>query len=192
MQSQIKVLKADGSNEEYLYTKVMSTINSALMAAGHADTYVAEKLADVVTYYLYQNRDAETISSSEIFSIIEASLATSGYECAAAALSEQHYRRKLKRKRTKVAAVDVRELGDAEAVCIASDEAWVSDWDKSHIIAKLQADYALDCQTARTIASTVEEKILNMGLTVVPASLIKQVVLNDTALTLRARRQLQT
>jgi len=46
-------------------------------------------------------------------------------------------------------------------------------------------------QTARTIASMVEEKVLNMGITSVPVSLIKQLVWNDAALVLRAERQLQ-
>jgi hypothetical protein len=38
----------------------------------------------------------------------------------------------------------------------------------------------------------VEEKIFNMGITSVSASLIKQLVLGDTATVLRAQRQLQT
>jgi hypothetical protein len=42
------------------------------------------------------------------------------------------------------------------------------------------------------IASMVEEKIFNIGITLVPASLIKQLVLGDAAAVLRAQRQLQT
>jgi hypothetical protein len=38
----------------------------------------------------------------------------------------------------------------------------------------------------------VEEKIFSIGLTSVSASLIKQLVLGDTAAFLRAQRQLQT
>jgi hypothetical protein len=40
------------------------------------------------------------------------------------------------------------------------------------------------------IASMVEEKIFSMGVTLVPASLVKQLVLGDTATVLRAERQL--
>jgi hypothetical protein len=52
--------------------------------------------------------------------------------------------------------------------------------------------YDLCTQTARTIASMVEEKIFNMGISLVPSSLIKQLVLGDTAAVLRAEQQLQT
>jgi len=38
----------------------------------------------------------------------------------------------------------------------------------------------------------VEEKIFNMGISLVPSSLIKQLVLGDTATVLRAQQQLQT
>jgi hypothetical protein len=38
----------------------------------------------------------------------------------------------------------------------------------------------------------VEEKIFNMGITLVTASLIKQLVLGDAAAILRAQRQLQS
>jgi hypothetical protein len=45
---------------------------------------------------------------------------------------------------------------------------------------------------ARAIASMVEDKIFNMGISLVPTSLIKQLVLNETALVLQAEEQLQT
>ena len=67
-----------------------------------------------------------------------------------------------------------------------------SRWDKSKIVNDLVTNYDVSRQTARTIASMVEEKIFNMGLTSVPASLIKQLVLGDTAAFLQAQRQLQT
>ena len=53
---QIKVIKADGGVEEYLYTKVMGTINNALSAVDQADVDIAEQLAEVVTYFLYHEK----------------------------------------------------------------------------------------------------------------------------------------
>jgi len=67
-----------------------------------------------------------------------------------------------------------------------------SRWDKGRIVQDLISKHSLSRQTARTVASMVEEKIFNMGITVVPASLVKQLVLSDTAAVLRAQRQLQT
>ena len=54
MQTQLKVKKQDGAIEEYLHTKVMGTISNALASVGEADTFIAEQLAEVVTYYLYR------------------------------------------------------------------------------------------------------------------------------------------
>jgi hypothetical protein len=52
--------------------------------------------------------------------------------------------------------------------------------------------YDLCRQTARMIAGMVEEKIFGMGITLVPSSLVKQLVLGDAAAVLRAQEQLQT
>jgi len=54
------------------------------------------------------------------------------------------------------------------------------------------AGHNVSRQVARTIASMVEEKVFSMGLTVVPLSLIKQLVMADAAAVLRAQEQLQT
>jgi len=54
------------------------------------------------------------------------------------------------------------------------------------------AKHGISQQTARAIASMVEEKIFRMGMTMIPASLVKQLVLSDAAAVLRAQEQLQT
>ena len=54
------------------------------------------------------------------------------------------------------------------------------------------SNYGLTRQTARTVASLVEEKVLKMGIPMIPASLIKQLVLGDAAAVLQAQQQLQT
>ena len=61
MQMQLKVRKEDGSIEEYLHTKVMGTISNALATVGEADIFVAEQLAEVVTYYLYQQQKGRNV-----------------------------------------------------------------------------------------------------------------------------------
>ncbi len=192
MRMQLEVTKADGTVEEYLHTKVIGAISNALVAVGQPDVHVAEELADVVTYYLYRRDTPHSLTTSEIFSIIKAVLSTTGYEQAAIALTEHRFERKLKRSRVEVVAVDMQELADAELLCEAGQCAARSQWDKGKIVADLVSKHGLCRQTARTIASMVDEKVLNMGLTVVPASLIKQLVLSDTAAVLRAQRQLQT
>jgi len=189
---QLKVVKADGTVEEYLHTKVVGTISNALGRIGQADICTAEQLAEVVTYFLYHKQKPFIATSNEIFSMIEVVLAGTGYEEAAVALSEHHFERKLKRSRIEVVSVDICELADAETFCKVEKSESRCRWDKSRIVRDLVTKHDVCRQTARTIASLVEEKIFNLGVTLVPASLVKQLVLRDAAAVLRAERQLQT
>ncbi|MHC4059999.1 MAG: hypothetical protein ACYSTZ_03940 [Planctomycetota bacterium] len=189
---QLRVMKADGSVEEYLHTKVVGTISNALSTVDQADIHMAEQLAEVVTYFLYSKQKPLVVTSGEILSIIEAALTTTGYEDAAIMLSEHHFERKLKRSRIEVVSADIQEISDAQLLTKAGQVSDRTRWDKSRIVKDLVTKHDVCRQTARTIASMVEEKIFKMGITLVPASLIKQIVLGDAVAVLRAERQLQT
>jgi len=186
----LQVIKADGSAEEYLHTKVLGTISNALGLVGQADIAIAEELAEVVTYHLHHRNGQRSVTSGEIFSMIKAVLASTGFEQAAIGLTEHHHQRKLKRNRTEVVSIEVCELSDA-AQCGCAESHLRSRWDKSRIVGDLVSEYGICRQAARTIASLVEEKVLGIGVNPVPASLIRQLVLGDTAAVLRAHEQLQ-
>ena len=192
MQTQLKVVKTDGIVEEYLHTKVLGTISNALAGAGHADVYMAEQFAEVVTYYLYHQENRRSVTSMEILSVIKAVLTSTDYEEAATELSEHYLQRKLKRSRIEVFSVDIRELTDAEVFARNGQSNDNCRWDKSRIVSDLVEEYNICRHTARTIASMVEEKVFNMGITRVPGSLVKQLVLGDAAAVLHAEQQLQT
>jgi len=188
---QLKVRKENGSIEEYLHTKVMGAISNALAGVGEADIFVAEQLAEVVTYYLYQQQKGRSVNSGEILSIIKAVLSATGHEDAAVALNEHHFERRVKRSRVQVASIDVQELTDAKLLASGEELDGKCRWDKSVIVRSLVTKHGIAAQTARAIASMVEEKVFRMGMTLVPASLIKQLVLGDAAAVLRAQEQLQ-
>ena len=190
VRSQLKVVKADGDIEEYFYTKVIGTISNAFSRIGRSDVYIAEQLADVVTYYLYHQDNVHSVTSSEIFSVIVAVLTETGYENAADALSEYHFKRKFNRLRTEVISIDIQ--GITEARILADTEQIDSgiQWDKSRIVNTLIRDHEFDLPEARMIASVVEDRVFNMEITKVPTSLIKQMVLSEAAVVMRARRQL--
>ena len=189
---QLKVVKTDGSVEGYLHTKIIGTISNALSRINQPDISVAEELAEVVTYFLYNRENQRSVTSSEIFSIIKAVLTATKYEDAAIALNEHHFERRLKRSRTQVVSINIEKLADAERLCKTEQSDGRVRWNKSKIVKDLMEKHGVSKQTARTIASMVEEKIFNMGSTLIPASLIKQLVLGDTAAIMRAERQLQT
>jgi transcriptional regulator NrdR family protein len=190
--AQLKVVKADGAIEGYLHTKVVGSINNALGAIGEADIDIAEQFAEVVTFFLYHQQGRRCVNSSEILSMVKVVLASTGYEAAAAALSEGHFERKLKRSRTEVISIDLQDLADAEFFVGVEEAGIRCRWDKSQIVEDLIAERGVGRQAARMIAAMVEEKIFSMGMTRVPSSLIKQLVLGDTAAVLRAQEQLQT
>jgi hypothetical protein len=176
---QLKVIKADGGIEEYLHTKIIGTISNALSASGHDSSFVAEQLAEAITYYLYNNSSAGTVASGEIYSIIQAMLSTTGYDDAALVLNNYHFTRELMRHRI-------------EVVETSPDRAGAIGWNKSQIVNDLVVKSGMQRATARAIASMVEEKILRIGIGKVPKSLVKELVKIETKAMLEAQQQLAT
>jgi len=192
IQMQLRVIKADGTTEEYLYTKVIGTISNAFTGAEQPDICIAEHLAEAVTYFLYNRKKPLLVSSSEIFSVIKTVLSSTGYDDAATVLSEHQFQRRLKRARVEVLSGDITKLSDAERLSEYSATSSPYPWNKSKIVSYVIKKHNVNRKTARAIASMVEEQVFNMGLTQVPTGLIKQLVLGDTAVALRAERQLLT
>lgn len=191
MKKQLRVVKTDGTTEEYIHTKVVGTIHNAFSATGRPDIEMAEDLAEVVTYYLYRRHDQREVSSSEILSMIKAVLTSTSYESAALALGEHAIERRLKRARTEVLVVDVHDFADVQRLHGTRQPPARVPWDKGRIVQDLTAESGLPRQTARAVAATVEERVFGMGMTAVPRSLIKQLVLGEAAVMLRAQEQLQ-
>lgn len=192
MRKQLQVIKADGTTEEYIHTKVIGTINNALSAVNRPDMAMAEDLAEVVTYYLYRKQERREVGSSEILSMVKAVLVSTGYETAAAALGEYALERRLQRLRTEVLAVDVQDFDDVERLYQSRQSLERVPWDKGRIIDELTGESGISRQTARVVAALVEERIFKMGMTLVPQSLLKQLILGEAATVLQAQRDLQT
>jgi hypothetical protein len=170
---QLKVIKADGGIEEYLHTKIIGTISNALADSGNESVFVAEQLAEAITYYLYNNNSGGAVGSGDIYSMIQAMLSTTGYDDAALALNNHHYTRELMRHRIEV----VNSQGRTR-------------WNKSQIVHDLVCREGMQPQTARTIASMVEERVLRIGLSKVPTSLICELVEIEMQAILEAQQQL--
>jgi len=159
---QLKVVKADGTIEEYLHTKVLGTIANAFAGTGQDTTFVAEQLADAITFYLYGTHQADgQVSTSEIYFMIQAMLTATGHDEASLVLNNYHFTRALTRKRTEV--VD-SFLGENQ-----------QSWNKSQITFALVRQ-GIEMSSARTIAGMVEEKVLRMALNRVPKRLIAELV----------------
>jgi len=166
---QLQVIKADGSKEPYLHTKVIATFVNAFVEPAEKNTFLASQLAESVTYYLYNSRNSETITSSEIFSIIKAVLSSTGFDFAAQVIAEHNHRRNLLRSRIQVVA----KAGSLRIAELANQS---QPWNKSKIINSLITEQNFDQASARTIASLVEEKILDSGFHLIPADFVKFLV----------------
>jgi len=118
-------------------------------------------------------------------------LTSTGYEDAAAALSEHHIQRRLKRSRIEVVKPGPQHVPAAGTFARLDEFENKSPWDKSRIVAHLLTKHNIERQTARTIAAMVEEKVFKIGLNRVPADLVEQLVLSDAAAMLQAQDDLQ-
>jgi hypothetical protein len=185
------VIKADGIQEGYLHTKVIAAFVNALAEPVEDNISVAREFAEAVTFYLYNKYGRDNITSSEILSIIQAVLSSTGYDNAAANLAEHHCRRNLLRARVEVTKSDIQKISDVVKLRQDITLQMPNHWNKSKIIYDLVTDYNLDITTARTVASMVEEKILASGFRTVPSAFIRFLVLLQTQAILSAQRQLQ-
>ena len=158
MEKQLRVKKADGTTEAYLHTKVIGTINNGLSAAGEPDVMLAEDLAEVVTYYLYNKPRVQQVSSNEIFSMIKAVLTATGFELAAVVLSEHALERRLMRDRTEVVAIDVQTFKDVRRLYHGRHLERRARWDKTRIVRDLTSKSGLPRQTARAMACSMVAK----------------------------------
>ena len=192
MKRQLRVKKADGTTEAYLHTKVIGTINHALTAAEKSDIVFAEDLAEVVTFYLYNKPHRRTVNSHEIHAMIKVVLVATDQEDAALTLTKHTLERRLTRARTEVVALEMNDFSDAREFYEMKQPATCSPWNKAQIVCDLINRLDIPHQTARVVASTVEERVLRMGMTKVSLSLIKQLVWEAAAAMLQAERELQT
>lgn len=179
---QLEVVKTDGSVEEYLHTKVLGTFSNALVLTGESNLFAAEQFAEAVTFYLYSKEGENVISSEQIHLMVQAVLDSTGHQDAAAALGNHRMGRKLKRGRIEVVADGDEQEELSYSAC---------QWDKSRVVRDLITSDGLTRDIARAIASSVEEKVLNLGMMRVRSSLIEQLVLADAEAMAKAKELLE-
>ncbi len=175
----LKVIKTDGTVEEYLHTKVIGTFNNALGLIDQPNVFAAEQFAEAITFHLYHKQSQQYVASDEIHLMVQAVLSATGYGNAAAALNACRMNRAIRRRRVEIIDADGDRGDDRQP------------WNKAIIVDELVTQRGLDMHTARAIAATVEEKVLNLGMVRVPLGLLRQIVDYDAEQMLAARDQLE-
>jgi hypothetical protein len=188
---QLRVIKADGTEEEYLHTKVIATFINAFAVPAEKNTAIAQQLAEAVTFYLYNKHGSNKITSNEISSIIKAVLSSTGFDNAADFLAEHHQRRNLLRARIQVVKVDMEKISPDTPLLKIDCCGSAASWNKSKIINDLIVEHNLQPDMARTVASLVEEKILDSGFRLVPAGFIKFLSLWQAQTILSAQQEVK-
>lgn len=178
---QVKVIKSDTSVENYIYTKVLGTILNSLNADDIQDLETAQELCNAITYFIYHKRDKQLIKSSEIFSMVLTVLSQTGFTKSANYLEQHYYTRKLKRNRIQVVDIEVDSPLKAALARKIYETGQTSSWDKSKVVRWLNEKYAIEIQTARTVAACVEDKIISFNTTIVTTGLIRQISSTETA-----------
>ncbi len=181
---QLKVIKSDGSTERYLHTKVLGTFSNALGLIGQSNVYAAEQFAEALTFHLYEEKQPRKVTSDSIHLMVRAVLVATGYENAAEALNDYRLRRQLERSRIEV-------IDDPPHQPQPDSQRTAHRWNKSIIARHLIDRDGMDYHMARAIATSVEEKILSLGITSIRKSLIRELLASQTEVMLRAYKQLQ-
>ena len=169
---QIQVLKADGSTESYLHTKVLGTLHRAMAAVESDCLETAQMLSDAVTYFLYRHLESKTLTTDQIHQMVLTVLDGAGFGAASEALNAHRLTRRLQRHRV--------EVLDSEYPV----------WDKGCIVRDLMEQYCLERSLARAIAGAVEEKVLRMGVLRIRKGTIHHLMIGDMENLLEAQYQL--
>lgn len=169
---QIQVLKADGSTEPYLHTKVLGTLHRAMAAVDSDCLETAQMLSDAVTYFLYRHPESKTLTTDQIHQMVLTVLDGAGFGAASEILNAHRLHRRLQRHRV--------EVVDSEYPV----------WDKGCIVRDVMEQSCLEHSLARAIAGAVEEKVLRMGVLRIRKGTIHHLVIDDMENLLEAHDQL--
>lgn len=190
---QLRVVKADGSSEVYLHTKVLGTISAALADSGSYQHGKAEQLAEAVTTFLRRRYGNTSVSSDEIYSMIEIVLGDTGHEAAALALHDHRLQRAIRRRRVEVVYLteQQREQLRRDGEDIDDSLLPVQAWNKSMIIRDMETQWKVPRYLAQAVAGHVEDRILQLECRQITSDLLREFVINELLMVRKAEKALR-
>ncbi|MBU4304441.1 MAG: anaerobic ribonucleoside-triphosphate reductase [Candidatus Omnitrophica bacterium] len=175
------IVKRDGRTVSFDKQKISDAIFKSAQAVGGEDRLLADELANAVVLYLEKNFQNEVPGIEQIQDIVEKVLIETGHaKTAKAYILYREQRRKIReilkvRKKVKSRAnsTDLSLL----VTPLAKDE--ILNWDKGRIALALEKEANITEDLAMEIASSVEKKVFNSGLTRISTALIRELVDNE-------------
>ena len=167
----IRVAKRDGSIEPFVMAKMLNCIHNGLVVCGepHAlDCTTAGSLAEAIYDYLRASYPADPVPSSHLSDLVELVLNQTGHAEAGLAIRQHAGFREQRRRKLMV------------ATSRTADGRFVQHrWNKSLLVQHLRRRHHLDSPAARMIAGRAEQLLLDCGLRVVTAGLVREMTRSE-------------
>ena len=168
------VEKRDGKIEEFRKEKITQAIFKAARSVGGEDLMLADKLADQVIQYLFQEKGKHIPKVEEIQDAVEKILIENGHaKTAKAFILYRDQRARLRKKR----ALEKKDLEATEyALFVRTSDDTILAWDRERIVRALIRETNLAPSLAEKIGAEVEDIILNSNVKFITTNLIREVV----------------
>jgi len=176
-----KVRKRDGRVVSFDKSKIADAIFKAAQSVGGEDRFLADQLADVVTFYL-EKKGINIPDIEEIQDAVEKVLIETGHaKTAKAFILYRDWKTRIRNtikvsKQTKNSGVSSTDFSLMVSTSQTSD---ILPWDKTKISEALVKECDISSSVADAIASSVEEKIMRGELKNVSTVLIRELVDNE-------------
>lgn len=169
-----RVVNRNGEIVPFRRNRIVRAILAAVRSAGSKDEWVADKLADMVVYFLdMQHGDsAEPPRAEDVDDMIEKALLSSPdlHIVAQAFIAGRRQRREIR---------ELEEAITAEPAAgpqVSQPEQGLGGWNRARIAAALMREHKLDAGTAGDVAEAVERKVLELQLPRVTTGLVRELV----------------
>ena len=177
-----QVRKRSGRAVNFDQSKISDAIFKAAQAVDGADRTLAEELSDVVVMFLEKQYGADGVPTiEEIQDMVEKVLIETGHAKTAKAYILYRERRSRIRDLVQVRK-QLIEQNSATDIALMVDPATRDEhqpWNKELIALALEEEADVPSQTARQIASAVEQRVLASGMQRISTSLIRELVDNE-------------
>jgi len=175
------IRKREGNIVGFEAKKIKKAVLSAMSAIGKKDCIAAEKITNRTIDILTEKYAYGIPQIEEVQDIVEEELINEGLvKVAKAYILYREKRRKIRealkvRKKNKTH----KNITDLSLLVSTPSSENIYPWNKEKIVSALIKEAELSSNISNKIAKAVEEKILNLGLTEISTSLIRELVDNE-------------
>jgi len=183
-----EIMKRDGRREPFDRTKIAQAILKAAPEGALMESGMADSIASAVSIFLSKQINGRPATADQVSDAVERVLIHMSQ--AEVALAYARYRdrrariRRLRKGDMRVLLSELEEARHERGAALARDLALhvqtsqdrLVEWDRSRIVAALQLETGMEAALASIIAAEVERQIQSAGITVLTASLIRELV----------------